>query len=327
MTIQFWKNVSALIILASLALFTTQCQTEIAGVDNSELTDELTDLRSEAAVLSPQQGNCECITNNYPFEELSAEEVNALLLMVEEEKMARDIYLELSQLWDHRVFTNIAKAENRHMNSLICLLQKYDIPDPIGENENGVFTNEELQNLYNILLDQGSQSIGEAFLVGATIEDVDIYDLMQLSEETNNEDILAVFNELTKGSRNHLRAFTKQISLLETTYSAQNISEDLLNEIISTPRERGGSLCFTQGNGNGGNGNNGDCPNGGNGNGGNGNNGDCPNGGNGNGGNGNNGDCPNGGNGSGGNGSGGNGNGGNGNGGNGNGGNGNGGNG
>jgi hypothetical protein len=282
----FWKNLGGLALLALIALLTTQCQTEVAGINNKELTNEIADLRSEAAVTTTQQAQCDCIFNNYPLESLSAEEIDALMLMREEEKMARDVYLHLYELWDHRVFNNIARSEQKHMDVLGCLFEKYELSDPFGENGPGVFTNQELQSLYNTLVDQGSQSLEAAFLAGATIEDVDIRDLMQLMEMLDNEDIIGVFNELTKGSRNHLRAFNKQLSMAEVSYTAQYLSPELYTEIISSPRDREGSICFSQGNGNGGNGNDGICPNGGNGNGGNGNDGICPNGGNGNGGNG-----------------------------------------
>ncbi len=321
----FWKSLIGMILLAVVGLFTTQCQTEVAGINNNELADEITDFRYEAAATATQQSQCSCLFDNYPLETLSAEEINALMLMREEEKMARDVYLQMYQLWDHRVFNNIAKSEQKHMDALACLFEKYDLNDPVGENGPGVFVNQELQSLYNSLTEQGSESLEGAFLAGAAIEDVDIRDLIDLTEAMDNEDIIAVFNELTKGSRNHLRAFNRQLSLVEASYTAQFITPELFTEIVSSPRERGGSLCFTQNNS--GNGNGGICPNGGNGNGGNGNGGICPNSGDGNGGNGNSGICPNGGDGNGGNGNGGNGNGGNGNGGNGNGGNGNGGNG
>lgn len=305
----FWKSLGGLMVLAVIALFTTQCQTEVAGIDNNALGDEITDSRSATAVTNLTLDLCGCITTNYPVETLSAEEINGLLLMREEEKMARDVYLGLNAIWNSRVFANIAKSEQQHMDVMLCLLQKYELTDPVGANEAGVFVNSELQELYNNLMEQGSQSLIAAFQVGATIEDVDIFDLMNLSEVVDNEDILAAFNELTKGSRNHLRAFIRQLTALDVVYAPQYITPELFDEILSSPRERGGELCFTGGTpGSGGI----DCPNnhtgmGSHGNGGTGT-GVCPNGndgtgtgtgvcpygndGTGSGGSGNNGDCP-----------------------------------
>ena len=147
---------------------------------------------------------------------------------------------------------------------MLCLLQKYDLVDPVSDNAAGVFDNNTLQELYNTLMEQGSQDLTGAMKAGAAIEDADIFDLMDLSaNDVDNEDILAAFQELTKGSRNHLRAFMRQLNRLEEPYAPESISQELFDEIINSPRERGGQLCFTQGNG--------DCPNGNSGNGGNGN--------------------------------------------------------
>lgn len=283
---------------------------------------------------------CACLQTQYPAEELSQAETEALLFMREEEKLARDVYQAMFARWNVQAFSNIAKSEQRHMDALLCLLQKYNLSDPVGANGPGIFQNPDLQALYTILIQQGNTAKEAALRTGAQIEDLDIRDLMSALPDMNNADIQAVFSELTKGSRNHLRAFTKQLDQLDAAYTPQYISAETYAQIIASEHERGGSACVSncagnqQGNGcnnnsngRGQRGGSGNCDRNGSGNGGNGCNG-SGNTGNGNG-NGGNGSGGNGGTGNGGNGGNGNGNGGNGNGGSGgtgNGGNGNGGN-
>jgi hypothetical protein len=234
---------------------------------------------------------CKCVNDYYPIEALSSTESKAILFMREEEKLARDFYTEMNLKWNARIFYNISKAEQRHMDAMLCLINKYGLTDPVGDHATGEFQDAGLQQLYDALMAEGEQSYELALKAGAKIEDVDINDLMTAVNDIDNQDMLAVFEELTKGSRNHLRAFVANLKTLEVTYTPQFISQELFDKIISTPREKGGGLCGNcvadcQGNGNGqGNGGNGN----GNGNGGNGNgNGNGGNGnGNGNGGNGN----------------------------------------
>ena len=259
---------------------------------------------------------CACLQTQYPAEDLSQAEREALLFMREEEKLARDVYQALSARWNVQVFSNISKSEQRHMDALLCLLQKYNLTDPVGANGPGVFQNADLQALYTSLTEQGSVSKEAAFRTGALIEDLDIRDLMSAMPDMNNADIQAVFEELTKGSRNHLRAFTKQLDQLDATYTPQFISAETYAQIIASDHERGGSACVSnctgnqQGNGcnnnrngRGQQGGNGNCDHNGSGNGGNGCNGSGNTGnGNGNGGNGTGGNGGNGGNGTGGNG-------------------------
>jgi len=203
------------------------------------------------------QGNsstdvCACIEQNYPYEDLSSEEEAALIKMREEEKLARDVYITMYQKWHQKVFNNISKSEQKHMDAILCLINKYGLTDPVGDNGVGVFQNSDLQELYNTLVDLGNQSLVSALTVGATIEDLDIYDLMELSQEIDNQDILAVFNDLAKGSRNHMRAFYGQLVNLGESYTPQYISQELFESIINSDMERGGSICDGSNSGNGG---------------------------------------------------------------------------
>jgi hypothetical protein len=163
---------------------------------------------------------------------LSDEEISGILLMREEEKLARDVYLELYELWGLRTFSNIASAEQNHMDRVKFLIDKYNLEDP-ALGERGEFTDESLQALYNELVALGSKSLVDAIKVGMLIEELDIKDLLELMEQTENEELLFVYSNLEKGSENHLRAFNRQLEKYNASYDYQYISEELANEILS----------------------------------------------------------------------------------------------
>jgi hypothetical protein len=163
---------------------------------------------------------------------LSAEEEADLLLMREEEKLARDVYLTLYEAHGLRVFRNISWSEQRHMNAVLSLLEKYGIEDP-ASSEVGVFNNPELQELYNTLTESGLTSASDALKVGALIEEVDIDDLLVAMNRTQNEDILRIYNHLNSGSENHLRAFVRNIeSTTNTLYQAQWLPQETVDSIL-----------------------------------------------------------------------------------------------
>lgn len=176
---------------------------------------------------------------SYPVEELSQEEIDGLLLMREEEKLARDVYLELYDIWGQQIFLNIANSEGTHTNAVKLLLDKYNLTDPVTNDTRGAFTNQDMAELYNVLVEKGSVSLLDALMVGATVEDLDINDLKKLNEISDNQDITAVYNNLEKGSRNHLRSFTRVIEQNGGIYEPQYISESEYNEIISSEMETG----------------------------------------------------------------------------------------
>ena len=119
----------------------------------------------------------------------------------------------------------------------------------------GKFKNQNLQKLYNELTAKGKVSEIEALKAGATIEDVDIYDLQRLTKETQNQDIANVYKFLECASRNHLRAFSRNLEMRNANYVPQYISKTDYEKIINAEHEQcglqNGMQCQNQGKGRG----------------------------------------------------------------------------
>ena len=174
-----------------------------------------------------------------PPSDLSATEASALVFMREEEKLARDVYQLLYTQWGQKVFSNIAASEQQHMDAVALLLTRYNLPDPAAATATGVFQDPHVQELFNALMAQGQTSLIAALTVGATIEDLDIQDLQTRIAATDNADIALVFNELMKGSRNHLRSFVSQLTAAGVSYTPQYITQAEFDAIINSPKETG----------------------------------------------------------------------------------------
>lgn len=155
-----------------------------------------------------------------PAEEISTDEKIGLSYMREEEKLARDVYLTLYETWKLPLFSNIARSEQRHMDAIKVLLDKYSLQNPITDDTVGVFFNPELQTLYFQLVQAGFVSLVEAHWIGATIEDLDIFDLKKYLSTVDNTDIKVLYQNLMKGSRNHLRSFVFQLTINGASYTA-----------------------------------------------------------------------------------------------------------
>ncbi len=174
-----------------------------------------------------------------PFENISVLEKSDLLIMREEEKLARDVYLTLYDKWNAQIFSKISGSEKKHMKTVGALLDKYSIPDPIKDDTIGVFENQELQDLYDNLIESGNKSLLDALKVGAKIEEMDIYDLEKVLKNTDNEDISKIYTNLQRASRNHLRAFDKQIKENNSEYSTEFISQSEYDSIAGSEKEKG----------------------------------------------------------------------------------------
>lgn len=133
-----------------------------------------------------------------------------LLYLIEEEKLAHDVYTVMYQKYGANVFGNILESESTHQGRVLTLLQARSIADPRSP-EVGVFRNQELQTLYNILIEQGNKNAIEAYKVGVAIEEKDIADISTQLATASDQDVVAALESLRTGSENHLRAFNKQL--------------------------------------------------------------------------------------------------------------------
>lgn len=145
---------------------------------------------------------------------ITQEEIDGLIHMRIEEKIARDAYIKLGELWDAKVFYNIQISEQTHMDAVKAKLDKFNILDPLTSDEVGVFPDAypEFQELYNQLMTQGSISLYEGLLVGVAIEEMDIADLdYQLTNVVTNPGITNLYTNLKAASTSHLAAFNKNL--------------------------------------------------------------------------------------------------------------------
>ena len=156
-----------------------------------------------------------------PAGSLSETEKDGITYMREEEKLTHDVYKPLYDKWGLKIFTNIADSEQTHMETVKLLIEKYNLEDPAENKGIGEFSNSELQDLYNELVAEGSKSVEDALKVGAMIEEIDILDLKKHISKADKEDVKLVYENLMKGSRNHLRAFTSTLSKYGVTYEPQ----------------------------------------------------------------------------------------------------------
>jgi hypothetical protein len=144
-----------------------------------------------------------------PSRPLTAADAAGLQFMREEEKLARDVYTLFGDTSTVRAFDNIARSETKHMAAVKRLMDIYSVPDPVGANGPGVFTDVVFASLYQGLTAQGQLSQAGALRAGITVENKDIEDLQVRIAATDRADLKAVYGNLLRASRNHLRAFNR----------------------------------------------------------------------------------------------------------------------
>ncbi len=161
-----------------------------------------------------------------------SESESSLLFMLEEEKLARDTYLYLDSLYGYlKVFKNISSSEQRHMDFVANLLDSRSISYQILDQ--GSFADTSLQAFYNSFKLKGQLGLAEALHIGATIEDLDIYDLQNFIADSQDQALIDLYETLICGSGNHMRAFVSNMEMQGLSYQAQFLSQAEVDSILA----------------------------------------------------------------------------------------------
>jgi len=145
--------------------------------------------------------------------EMTEEQKGMLFFIYQEEKVARDVYITLGNIYtDENTFASIQLSEQRHIDSARDLCEKYNVNiDVIDEESVGDFVSPVLQELYDTCVVRGEKSLLEALKVGELIEFTDMEDLEDASVGMP-ADVVHVFENLKEGSLSHLDAFEVAIA-------------------------------------------------------------------------------------------------------------------
>lgn len=190
-----------------------------------------------AALAAGHDDHLEVLLEGLPVGVLTDEEESAILYLREEEKLARDLYTAFYDKWGIRTFSQISLSEQNHMDSMKLLVERYGLEDPVL-SEPGKFSDEKLQKIFDDLLARGLTSRGESLKVAAMVEDMDIMDFRVEQKKTDKQDLLVVYENLERGSRNHLRAFGRQLSKENLRYEATYLTQEEIDNIMASPNER-----------------------------------------------------------------------------------------
>jgi hypothetical protein len=178
--------------------------------------------------------------STYPLQTPSTAEADSLSFMREEEELAHAVYAASATRWPALpIFGNIAASETTHTAAVKALLDRYQLADPLAGLPTGTFKTPAFQTLYANLVAASSVSLVEALKVGVQIEELDIRDIVTQQAGIDNADILLVYDNLLRGSRNHLRAYMKTLIQQGGSYTPQYISQTDFDAIVNSPMETG----------------------------------------------------------------------------------------
>lgn len=155
---------------------------------------------------------------------LSEQEKQDLYYQYNEEKVARDLYTHFFNLYWVQIFQNIGSSEQKHMDAVKVLLDRYSLSVPTSYGE--------LQDEYDSLKVEWEKWLKEALEVGLKVEMLDIKDIVDTIKSTDNDDLKIIFTNIWWASYNHMRWFLKWLANNSLTTSidySSYLTQDELN--------------------------------------------------------------------------------------------------
>lgn len=219
------KTKKWILVLAAIGLIFSQISCSETLTDLEQAPDDEAVIEKSGDIVQTSCGLCTYTGT------LTDNEIDGLMHMREEEKLAHDVYVFLYNKWNYRVFLNISKSETAHTNAVLRLINGYNLTDPALAGE-GEYTNPVFTGMYAQLTNLGTASLVDALTAGALIEETDIADLVEELETTQNADVKRVYTNLLAASKIHLRAFAYSLKRQGVVYAPTILSVEEYNEIV-----------------------------------------------------------------------------------------------
>ena len=196
------KYIAILAVAFVLAIF---IGTQIGNGDTTAeelVAPETTISQDDSSVTEEEKLTTDTTVDNSSLAEM-------LTFIVQEEKLAHDLYVQLAQTSGAMQFANIVNSESTHISLVQGLLVSYNIVDPTVGLAEGEFLDQDLQALYDKLLASGSVDRAGAIAAGIAVEEKDIADLEAMLATDLPSDVASILERLLSGSQNHLAAFQR----------------------------------------------------------------------------------------------------------------------
>ena len=168
-----------------------------------------------------------------PKQDLSQSEKQVLNNARQIEKLAHDVNFTLYSKWNIPAFLRKSSAAEMKTQCVKQLINKYDLQDPVNDNEIGKYADNNLVKIYNNFVEQGSKTLNDAFIVSAQLQDYLIYNLKQDSTKIDNDDIKLVINNLLNSAQRDLAMTVKRLEKFGITYTPKYISQQEFEQIMS----------------------------------------------------------------------------------------------
>lgn len=172
------------------------------------------------------------LTPLFSDEHLSNEEKESVKYVVESEKLSRDMYLKLYEIWELEIFNASHKIDITHFNAIKLFAINEKIVEEGFNGKPGVYSSPYFNRLYKDFSETANKSFYDALYVAATMEEMAIFDIMEYEVNTKNKELAKLLLDLKYGAMGNLRKLNKEILKYGVSYEGKYLEPALLKRIL-----------------------------------------------------------------------------------------------
>lgn len=157
--------------------------------------------------------------------ELKSKE-SIVLYLIEQEKLAHDLYSVLDTIWVTEIFNRLSGDERNHMEKLNAVAVDFMmvVPNHFNEYLPGQYINENLRHLYHDLLLDANLSLEDAYRTCANLEERKILDLRAALKQPNFELETLTYKALLIGAEDNFKLFLRALLEMNAGYQPIHFS-------------------------------------------------------------------------------------------------------
>lgn len=164
---------------------------------------------------------------------LTPADEESLKYLYESILMTGEILRNSYEKWGVPEFNNVSRTEFSRVDTIMTIMDEYNIKDPAVHHQTGIYFNPEIQQWHNENLGNAVSSYDDALVTAIRIEEKIIYDIQQhTTKGISNNDIRILYTKLNAGAANHLKIFYQLLMNRGKTYSPEYLSQPEFEKLL-----------------------------------------------------------------------------------------------
>jgi hypothetical protein len=169
---------------------------------------------------------------SYYSDPLNDQEKEALVVMIQEAKLSKELAQDFNRTWKVAFFNHIVQSEELHINQLKRIIRKNNGTDPLAFLSYGLFHDQTLQEEFKHYTAQGQKSVTAALFLIAQVQEKNILSLGYQLDRVVNPELRALYANRQHFTTSYFRMAVQNLGKIGVIYEPQLMSSEQYKAIM-----------------------------------------------------------------------------------------------